>query len=73
MNWWRKEQTNQHCFKQTVADICKFVLDQCVHEGRAFFNKDSPLGEDSKYKKHRKWSTMLRLKDYTFDMDFAMR
>jgi hypothetical protein len=44
-----------------------------MHEGQAFFNMDSPLGLEPEYEKLRKWSTMLRLKDYTFDLDFAQK
>ena len=33
LNWSRDMQSIQHSFKQTKADICKFVLDKCVLEG----------------------------------------
>jgi hypothetical protein len=53
LNWWWTVQSDQHCFRQTRADICKFVLDKCVHEGQPFFNMDSPLGLEPEYEKLR--------------------
>jgi hypothetical protein len=74
LEWWHKEQTNQHNFKQTRADICKFVLDKCVLQGEPFFDSNSPLGEEPncKYEKLRNWPRMLRLEDYAYDMFFLM-
>ena len=49
---------------QTVADICKFVMDSCVHVGRTFFNKEGELATAEKYERLRNWSNMLRVPDY---------
>jgi hypothetical protein len=34
LEWWDKERINQHNFKQTRADICKFALDKCMLQAR---------------------------------------
>jgi hypothetical protein len=34
--WWKREKVDQD-FRQTVADICKFVTES-AHEGNTFFN-----------------------------------
>ena len=47
--WWRREKVDQN-FRQTVADICKFVT-ECAHEGRPFFNKENELALDPKFEK----------------------
>jgi len=36
--WWEKETIDPQ-FRQTVADICKFVT-EAAHEGQTFFNKE---------------------------------
>ena len=64
LNWWRDVQSTQHSFKQTKADICKFVLDKCVLEGGTFFNENSPLAILPEYERLRKWPTMMRPQDY---------
>jgi hypothetical protein len=28
---------------RTVRGICKFIMDNCVHEGAPFYNKDNEL------------------------------
>ena len=45
--WWRREKIDQD-FRQTVADICNFVIES-VHEGNTFFNQKSELARDSKF------------------------
>jgi len=45
--WWKKEKVDQH-FSQTVADICKFVIES-AHEGNTFFNKEGDLARDPKF------------------------
>jgi hypothetical protein len=72
MDWWQRGQVNQHCFNQTVGDICKFVTDQCVHEGRPFFNKGTPLGLLPEYEHLINWSTMPHIPDYTFPDLFGL-
>jgi hypothetical protein len=64
LNWWEKEKITHQTITGTVRDICKFIMDSCVHEGGAFFNKDSELGMLEEYKKLRNWTTMLRIQDY---------
>ena len=71
-DWWEREQVNQHNFNQTVADICKVVTDKIVHEGKEFFNEDSPLGGLPEYEPLRKWSTMLRCPDYVYPDIFGL-
>jgi hypothetical protein len=60
--WWRREAVDQN-FRQTVADIYKFVTKD-AHEGWTFFNKESELAKDSKIERVRNWSNMLEIKDY---------
>ena len=60
--WWRREKVDKN-FRQTVEDICKFVID-CAHEGRPLFNKESDLALNAKFEKIRNWSTKLQIKDY---------
>jgi hypothetical protein len=64
MNWWKKEDYTEATFKQIRADICKFLMDLCVHEGKTFFNPDTPLGGLPEYEKLRNWSTQLDMSDY---------
>ena len=51
--WWQKENVDHKKITQTVADICKFVMDSCMHVGRTFFNKESELARADKYEKIR--------------------
>ena len=49
---------------QTVANICKFVMDKCCYVGGKFFNAESELGTE-KYEKLRNWRTSdLDMNDY---------
>jgi hypothetical protein len=61
-DWWRKEKVDQD-FRQTVADICKFVIES-VHEGNMFFNWESKLAWDPKFESIKNWSDKLRISDY---------
>ena len=54
LNWSRDMQSIQHSFKQTKADICKFVLDKCMLEGGTFFHENSPLAILPEYERLRK-------------------
>jgi hypothetical protein len=45
-NWWRKEKVDSKNITQTVADICKFVTDECCEVGGKFFNAESELGRE---------------------------
>jgi len=50
---------------QTVANICKFVIDECCYVGGKFFNIESELGTEEKYEKLRNWRTSdLDMNDY---------
>jgi len=50
---------------QTVANICKFVMDECCYVEGKFFNAESELGTEEKYEKLRKWRTSdLDMNDY---------
>ena len=49
---------------QTIADICKFVTDECCHvEGKFFYDK-SELATKEKYTNLRNWRTDLDINDY---------
>ena len=49
---------------QTVANICKFVMDECCYVEGKFFNAESELGTE-KYEKLRNWRTSdLDMNDY---------
>lgn len=63
-DWWEKEVYTYETFSQTVADICKFFLDQCVVEGKPFFHPDTPYAVLEEYENLRKWSTNLDMTDY---------
>jgi len=49
---------------QIVADICKFVTDECCHVGGKFFYTESELATKEKYVKLRNWRTDLDMNDY---------
>jgi hypothetical protein len=66
IKWWQSEEKmNHHNLSRTVADICKFVTDQCVHEGQQFFDETGPLALEDKFEDLRKWSSRLRMRDYS--------
>ena len=49
---------------QIVADICKFVTNECCHVGGKFFYTESELATKEKYVKLRNWRTDLDMNDY---------
>ena len=50
---------------QTVANICKFVTEECCYVGGKFFNIESELGTEEKYVNLRHWkSDTLDMTDY---------
>ena len=51
-DWWRMEKVDQD-IRQTVADICKFVIES-THEGNTFFNQESELARDPKFDRDQK-------------------
>ena len=56
-------------FKQVVADICKFVTDECADKEGKFFDSTSDLAANPKYETLRNWRTRLNMSDYTlFDI-----
>jgi hypothetical protein len=50
--WWEKEKIDHKSITQTIADICKFIMDSCVQVGETFFNTESELATE-KYEKFR--------------------
>jgi hypothetical protein len=60
--WWRREKVDQN-FRQTIADICKFVTES-AHELNTFFNKEGDLARDPKFQRIRNWSKQLQILDY---------
>jgi hypothetical protein len=40
-----------------------------VLEGQPFFDEDTPLAYEPKYKRLRKWDTMMRPFDYKWPVD----
>jgi hypothetical protein len=63
---WRADVPNnpKTYFKQVKADICKFILEECVLEGQPFFDEDDPLAYEPKYKRLRQWDTKMCPSDY---------
>ena len=49
---------------QTVANICKFVTNECCHVGGKFFHDESELAMEEKYVKLHNWRTNLDMNDY---------
>jgi hypothetical protein len=50
---------------QTIANIYKFVTDECCHVGGSFFYTESDLGMEEKYEKLCNWRTsVLDMNDY---------
>jgi hypothetical protein len=65
LEWWWKEKVDSRNITQTVADICKFVTDECCHVGGNFFYAESELGMAEKYQRLHNWRTSeLDMKDY---------
>ena len=59
-----KEMIEQRAIMQTIADICKFVTDQCCHVDGQFFYTGSELARE-KFEKLRNWRTSsLDMNDY---------
>ena len=49
---------------QIVADICKFVTDECCHIGGIGYYDESELATNDKFVRLRNWRTQLNMKDY---------
>jgi hypothetical protein len=65
LGWWQKEKVDSRNITQTVADICKFVMDECCEVGGKFFYAESDLGMAEKYEKLCNWRTSdLDMNDY---------
>ena len=60
-----KMKNERHAFKQINGDICKFILEKCVLEGKPFFDNEGELAVRPEFEKLRRWNTMLRPTDYT--------
>ena len=52
-DWWQKERFDGRGITQIVADICKFVTDECCHIGGKFFYAESELAMEEKCMKLR--------------------
>jgi hypothetical protein len=66
LNWWKKEKVDRRSITQTVADICKFVTDECGEVGVNFFYLGYKLAIDPKFEKLHNWRTSdIDMKDYT--------
>ena len=64
-SWWEKETIDRRNITQTVADICKFVTDQCCHVDGRFFYIGSELATEERFEKLRNWRTSgLDMNDY---------
>ena len=62
-SWWENETIDQRTITQTVADICKFVTDQCCHVDGQYTG--SELAREEKFEKLRNWRTNgLVMNDY---------
>ena len=55
-----EKETGDHC----VADICSFVMHQCVYEKGEYFKCDNGYVWHDKYEKIRNWPEKLVLGDY---------
>ena len=49
--WWEREKINYKSITQTIVDICKFIMDSDMQDGEMFFNMESELATEKKYKK----------------------
>ena len=49
--WWEREKIDHKSINQTIADICKFIMDSYVKVGETFFNTESEMVTEEKYKK----------------------
>jgi len=50
--WWENQTIDQMTVTQTVADIFKFVADQCCHVDGQFFYTGSELARDEKFRSY---------------------
>lgn len=66
---WRQITRDKLAFKQIKADICKFLLENCVREGQEFFDNEGDLAVLPEFEKFRKWDTMLRPTDYKHQVE----
>jgi len=64
IGWWRRERVDSISINQTIADICKFVTDDCCHVGGKFFYAESELATEDKFVKLRNWRSDLDMNDY---------
>ena len=69
-SWGEGPSSTKKCFQKVKAEICKFVMEQCVLEGQPFFDEDAPLAYEAKYERLRKWDTLMRPTDYKWPVDF---
>jgi hypothetical protein len=66
LDWWRKKNVDRKSITRTVADICKFVTDECGEVGGKFFYMGNELAIDPKFERLRNWRTSgIDMNDYT--------
>jgi len=67
-----EKATDENRFKRTVGDICKFIMDQVVHEGQPYFLTGTEYATEPQYEPLRKWDSLLRdeLRDYQHPVTF---
>ena len=49
---------------QIVADICKFITDECYYVGRKFFYGEIELATEETFVELRNWRSDLNMNDY---------
>jgi hypothetical protein len=59
-----RRKVDKTIIAQTIAEICKFVTNQCFHVEEKFFYDESELATEEKYVKLRNWRTDLDMNDY---------
>ena len=62
--WWKRRKVDKTIIAQTIADIYRFVTDECRHVEGKFFYDESDLATEAKYAKLRNWRTDLDMNDY---------
>jgi hypothetical protein len=66
LDWWWKENMDRKIITRIVANICKFVMDECGEVGGKFFYMGSELAIDLKFERLHNWRTSgIDMNDYT--------
>ena len=53
-----REKIDYKSTTQTIAGICKFIMDSYVQVGETFFNTENELATEEKYEKLKGWRAM---------------